>query len=391
MRFVDEALIRIQAGKGGNGCMSFRREKFIPLGGPDGGDGGSGGSVFLQADESLNTLSDYRYQVTFRAKNGAGGRGRDCSGKGGEDTVLRVPVGTSAFDEETGELIGELTRVNELLLVAQGGRGGLGNTHFKSSTNRAPRQTIPGTPGEERQLRLELNVIADVGLLGLPNAGKSSLIRTISAARPKVADYPFTTLAPSLGVVGLDNHRSFVVADIPGLIEGAAMGAGLGIRFLKHLMRTRLLLHMVDILPPEGDPVEHARVVQQELENFSPTLAEHERWLVLNKIDLIPEKERKKKVQSMVKALRWKGPVYAVSSINGEGTDKLVYDIMDFIEAYRVRLATGRCKSNCSSGGTQCFSGAASRSPAEPLLLIRKSAWEFCAQIILNQRGLFAG
>ncbi len=340
MRFVDEALIRIQAGKGGNGCMSFRREKFIPLGGPDGGDGGSGGSVFLQADESLNTLSDYRYQVTFRAKNGAGGRGRDCSGKGGEDTVLRVPVGTSAFDEETGELIGELTRVNELLLVAQGGRGGLGNTHFKSSTNRAPRQTIPGTPGEERQLRLELNVIADVGLLGLPNAGKSSLIRTISAARPKVADYPFTTLAPSLGVVGLDNHRSFVVADIPGLIEGAAMGAGLGIRFLKHLMRTRLLLHMVDILPPEGDPVEHARVVQQELENFSPTLAEHERWLVLNKIDLIPEKERKKKVQSMVKALRWKGPVYAVSSINGEGTDKLVYDIMDFIEAYRVRLAT---------------------------------------------------
>jgi GTP-binding protein len=288
MRFVDEALIRIQAGKGGNGCMSFRREKFIPLGGPDGGDGGSGGSVFLQADESLNTLSDYRYQVTFRAKNGAGGRGRDCSGKGGEDTVLRVPVGTSAFDEETGELIGELTRVNELLLVAQGGRGGLGNTHFKSSTNRAPRQTIPGTPGEERQLRLELNVIADVGLLGLPNAGKSSLIRTISAARPKVADYPFTTLAPSLGVVGLDNHRSFVVADIPGLIEGAAMGAGLGIRFLKHLMRTRLLLHMVDILPPEGDPVEHARVVQQELENFSPTLAEHERWLVLNKIDLIP-------------------------------------------------------------------------------------------------------
>lgn len=340
MRFVDEALIRIQAGKGGNGCMSFRREKFIPLGGPDGGDGGSGGSVFLQADESLNTLSDYRYQVTFRAKNGAGGRGRDCSGKGGEDLVLRVPVGTSAFDEETGELIGELTRVNELLLVAQGGRGGLGNTHFKSSTNRAPRQTIPGTPGEERQLRLELNVIADVGLLGLPNAGKSSLIRTISAARPKVADYPFTTLAPSLGVVGLDNHRSFVVADIPGLIEGAAMGAGLGIRFLKHLMRTRLLLHMVDILPPEGDPVEHARVVQQELENFSPTLAEHERWLVLNKIDLIPEKERKKKVQSMVKALRWKGPVYAVSSINGEGTDKLVYDIMDFIEAYRVRLAT---------------------------------------------------
>jgi GTP-binding protein len=340
MRFVDEALIRIQAGKGGNGCMSFRREKFIPLGGPDGGDGGSGGSVFLQADESLNTLSDYRYQVTFRAKNGAGGRGRDCSGKGGEDTVLRVPVGTSAFDEETGELIGELTRVNELLLVAQGGRGGLGNTHFKSSTNRAPRQTIPGTPGEERQLRLELNVIADVGLLGLPNAGKSSLIRTISAARPKVADYPFTTLAPSLGVVGLDNHRSFVVADIPGLIEGAAMGAGLGIRFLKHLMRTRLLLHMVDILPPEGEPVEHAKVVQQELENFSPTLAEHERWLVLNKIDLIPEKERKKKVQSMVKALRWKGPVYAVSSINGEGTDKLVYDIMDFIEAYRVRLAT---------------------------------------------------
>lgn len=338
MKFVDEAIVKIHAGKGGNGCMSFRREKYIPKGGPDGGDGGDGGSVILLADKSLNSLSDYRFQATYRAINGGGGRGRECSGKGGEDLILRVPVGTSAYDNETLELIGELTKVDDRLLIARGGKGGLGNIHFKSSTNRAPRQTIPGTSGEEREVRFELNVIADVGLLGLPNAGKSTLIRAVSAARPKVADYPFTTLVPNLGVVSLDNHRSFVIADIPGLIEGAAMGAGLGIRFLKHLMRTRLLLHIVDMLPYDGDPAEQAAVIVQELKNFSPSLAKHERWLVLNKMDLVPEVERESKKQAVVDALGWKGPVYTVSAINGEGTQPLVFAIMDYIEQYRKHL-----------------------------------------------------
>ena len=338
MRFVDEALVKIQAGKGGNGCMSFRREKYVPRGGPDGGDGGHGGSIILVADDGLNTLSDYRYQTTFRAENGAPGRGSNCSGKGGEDMFLKVPVGTSVYDDETQEMIGELTSAGEKLLIARGGKGGLGNTHFKSSTNRAPRQTIPGTPGEERAVRLELNVIADVGLLGLPNAGKSTLIRAVSAAKPKGADYPFTTLTPNLGVVALDNHRSFVMADIPGLIEGAAMGAGLGIRFLKHLMRTRLLLHVVDMMPYDGDPAEQAVAIIQELEVFSPTLAEHERWLVLNKIDLIPEDEREQKIEAVIDALHWQGPVYAISAISGDGTRPLVFDIMEYIENYRQQL-----------------------------------------------------
>lgn len=338
MKFVDEALVKIEAGKGGNGCMSFRREKYIPKGGPDGGDGGHGGSVILQADESLNTLSDFRYQRNYKAQNGAPGRGRECSGKGGEDLILKVPVGTSAYDDETEELIGELTRADEKLMIARGGRGGLGNVHFKSSTNRAPRQTVPGTPGEARPVRLELNVLADVGLLGLPNAGKSTLIRAVSGARPKVANYPFTTLSPNLGVVALDNHRSFVIADIPGLIEGASMGAGLGIRFLKHLMRTRLLLHIVDMMPYDGEPADQALAIVRELETFSPTLAEHKRFLVLNKMDLLPEEEREQRKQAVVDALGWEDEVYCVAAISGEGTDRLVYDVMEYIEQYREQM-----------------------------------------------------
>ena len=338
MKFVDEALVKIKAGNGGNGCMSFRREKFIPKGGPDGGDGGSGGSVILVADEALNTLSDYRYHISFSARNGEPGRGRNCSGKGGEDLLLKVPVGTCAYDDATDELIGELTKPDQQLLVARGGRGGLGNTHFKSSINRAPRKTIPGAFGEERELRLELNVIADVGLLGLPNAGKSSFIRAVSAARPKVADYPFTTLHPNLGVVRADNYRSFVIADIPGLIEGAAMGAGLGIRFLKHLMRTRLLLHIVDMMPYEGDPARDACGIVNELEQFSPTLAEHKRYLVLNKMDIVPEEEREARKQSIVEALAWQGPVYMISAISGEGVQELIYDVMSYIEDFREKM-----------------------------------------------------
>ncbi|CAA0098145.1 GTPase Obg [BD1-7 clade bacterium] len=338
MKFVDEAIVNIFAGKGGNGCMSFRREKYIPKGGPDGGDGGRGGSVILRADESLNTLSDYRYQEAYRAQGGEGGKGRQCSGKAGEDFFMVVPVGTCAYDDSTQELIGELTAHEEELVVAKGGRGGLGNVHFKSSTNRAPRQTVPGTPGEERSLRLELNVIADVGLLGFPNAGKSTLIRAVSGAQPKVANYPFTTLAPNLGVVGLDNHRSFVIADIPGLIEGAAMGAGLGIRFLKHLMRTRILLHIVDMLPYEGDPAEQAVAIASELALFSPTLAEHPRFLVLNKMDLVPEDERESRKQAVIDALGWEGPVYSISAINREGTQPLVFDLMDVIEEFRENM-----------------------------------------------------
>lgn len=338
MKFVDESIVNIQAGNGGNGCMSFRREKYIPKGGPDGGDGGHGGSVYLVADESLNTLSDYRYQATYRAEDGRPGSSRDCSGHGGEDLYMKVPIGTAAYDNETQELIGDITEAGEKLLIAQAGRGGLGNVHFKSSTNRAPRQTVPGTKGEGREVRLELNVIADVGLLGLPNAGKSTLIRAVSAAKPKVANYPFTTLTPNLGVVQLENHRSFVVADIPGLIEGAAMGAGLGIRFLRHLMRTRLLLHVVDMLPYEGDPAEQAAVIAQELEVFSPTLAEHPRFLVLNKMDLLPEEEREEKRQAVIDALGWTGPVFSVSALTGEGTKAMCYQIMDHIESYREQM-----------------------------------------------------
>lgn len=333
MKFVDEATISVEAGKGGNGCLSFRREKYIPRGGPDGGDGGDGGSVILEAGEGINTLIDYRFVRQYRARSGEGGKGRNCTGAKGEDLILSVPVGTSVFDVDTEEVLGDLTKIGQQLIVAQGGWHGLGNTRFKSSTNRAPRQTSPGKPGEGRNLRLELKVLADVGLLGLPNAGKSTLIRSVSAAKPKVANYPFTTLVPNLGVVRVESHRSFVMADIPGLIKGASEGAGLGIRFLKHLVRTRLLLHVVDMAPFDGkDPVEAVNEIVGELEGFSPTLASRERWLVLNKLDMVPEEEREQRCDDVVAALGWKGPVYRASALNNEGLDGLVWDIMRWIE-----------------------------------------------------------
>lgn len=338
MKFVDEAPIRVFAGKGGNGCLSFRREKYVPKGGPDGGDGGDGGSVFIEADDSVNTLVDFRYQRVYRAESGEGGRGENRRGKSGADLVLKVPVGTTVIDDETQEILGDLTTPGQKLKVAQGGFHGLGNARFKSSVNRAPRQTTNGSEGEERHLRLEMKVLADVGLLGMPNAGKSTLIRAVSAARPKVADYPFTTLVPNLGVVSADRHRSFVIADIPGLIEGASEGAGLGIRFLKHLTRTRLLLHLVDMLPADGsDPVVNARAIERELEHFSPTLAQRDRWLVLNKLDLLPPDEAEKRCKELVKKLRWKGPVFKIVAINQTGTDKLCASIMEYIEDIRDR------------------------------------------------------
>jgi GTP-binding protein len=293
MKFVDEATLKVQAGNGGRGSVSFRREKFVPLGGPDGGDGGSGGSVYLRAEPGINTLADFRITRTYRAQNGEPGGGRDCTGRGGDDLHVSVPMGTVVTDSDTAEVIGDLTMPGQGLLVAQGGRGGWGNARFKTSTNRAPRQHGSGLPGERRTLQLELKLIADVGLLGLPNAGKSTLIRAVSAARPKVADYPFTTLHPNLGVVSVGEHRSFVMADIPGLIEGAAEGAGLGIRFLKHLQRTRLLLHLVDIAPPDpdADPVKDARAIAAEVKKFSKSLARTPRWLVLNKLDLLETSE----------------------------------------------------------------------------------------------------
>lgn len=336
MKFVDEASIRVEAGKGGNGCVSFRREKFIPLGGPDGGDGGDGGSIYLRGDGSLNTLIDLRYTRSFNAESGRPGAGRNMTGRSGGDLDIPVPVGTIVRDVDTGEVLGDLVRDGQRLLVAQGGRHGLGNTQFKSSTNRAPRQFTPGTPGEVRSLYLELKVLADVGLLGLPNAGKSTLIRAVSAARPKVADYPFTTLYPNLGVVSIEPHRSFVVADIPGLIEGAAEGAGLGIQFLKHLSRTHLLLHMVDVAPfDDSDPAEAVRAIERELEKFSPELAGRERWLVLNKTDLLPPEEREGRCDAIVQALGWNGPVFRVAAIAKQGTWELAGRIMEHLEQQR--------------------------------------------------------
>jgi len=336
MKFVDEATIEVKAGDGGNGAVSFRREKYIPFGGPDGGDGGDGGSVWMVADSGLNTLADFRYERRFKAQRGENGRGRNCTGKAGEDCIIRVPVGTLVYEEDTGELMGDLIEDGQRLLVARGGFHGLGNVRYKSSTNRAPRQSKPGTPGEHRALRLELKLLADVGLLGKPNAGKSTLIRAISAARPKVADYPFTTLYPNLGVVRVEAHRSFVVADIPGLIEGAAEGAGLGVQFLKHLSRTGLLLHLVDMAPPDGsDPVEDVKTIAHELEKFSAELGGRERWLVLNKIDMVPEDEREALCRDVVERLGWKGPVFEISALAGLGTRELVYAIMDVIEQRR--------------------------------------------------------
>lgn len=333
MKFVDEAIIHITAGKGGDGCLSFRREKYVPRGGPNGGDGGHGGSVFLHANPSLNTLIDFRYQRLHRAENGQPGMGNNCSGKSGEDLVLEVPIGTMVYDNETEELIGDLTVADQLVLVGQGGKGGLGNTHFKSSVNRAPRQTTKGTQGEKRELKLELKVLADVGLLGLPNAGKSMLIRAVSSAKPRVADYPFTTLYPNLGVVRVGPLRSFVMADIPGLLEGAAEGTGLGIQFLKHLTRTHILLHVVDIAPLDGhDPVQAAEAIIQELQKFSAELADKPRWLVLNKIDLLPTEEVEARVTDIVTRLHWQGPVFKISAIAKEGTELLCQKLMDYID-----------------------------------------------------------
>ena len=337
MKFVDETSIKVHAGNGGNGAMSFRREKYIAKGGPDGGDGGDGGSVILEAEEAMNTLVDYRFQRSFRAESGATGAGRNCTGRSGDDLVLKVPIGTTIIDEDSAEVLGDLSEDRQQLVVVQGGWHGLGNTRFKSSTNRAPRQTTTGSEGEYRALKLELKVLADVGLLGLPNAGKSTFIRAVSSATPKVADYPFTTLVPNLGVVKVEDHRSFVIADIPGLIEGASEGAGLGIRFLKHLTRNRVLLHIVDMAPFDGsDPGEAALAIANELGRFSPTLASRERWLVLNKSDLIDEATFKERREAVLATLDWQGPVYDISAIRGDGTSRLCGDMMVYLEEVRA-------------------------------------------------------
>ena len=334
MKFVDEAKLKVQAGNGGRGCVSFRREKFAPFGGPDGGDGGLGGSVWLHAAEGINTLADFRIERTFKAKSGEGGSGNDCTGRGGENLHIAVPVGTVVGDADTGEQLGDLTAAGQEFKVAQGGKGGWGNARFKSSTNRAPRQFGPGLPGERRTLALELKLIADVGLLGLPNAGKSTLIRSLSSARPKVADYPFTTLYPNLGVVYCGQHRSFLMADIPGLIEGAADGAGLGIRFLKHLQRTRVLLHIVDLLPPdpEADPVRDARAIVSELKKFNRELAGKPRWLVINKRDLLPDAEAEARAADIARRLRYRGPHFLISAATNRGTRELAEALMKFLE-----------------------------------------------------------
>jgi GTP-binding protein len=335
MKFVDEATIDIAAGNGGAGCMSFRREKFIPFGGPNGGDGGRGGSVYAVADRNLNTLIDYRYARRHEARNGEPGRGSDQFGAAAEDIVLRMPVGTIVKDLETDQVIAELLVPGEPVLLAKGGDGGFGNLHFKSSTNRAPRQKTPGWPGEQKKLKLELRVLADVGLLGMPNAGKSTLIAAISNARPKIADYPFTTLHPNLGGVRAGPDRSFVVADIPGLIEGASEGAGLGHQFLRHLQRTRLLLHVVDLAPfDEGvDPVAQAKAIVKELRKYDEALYEKPRWLVLNKLDMVPAEEREARVKDFVRRLRWKGPVFHVSALTREGLEPMVQAIYEHVAA----------------------------------------------------------
>ncbi|MEW6314724.1 MAG: Obg family GTPase CgtA [Pseudomonadota bacterium] len=334
MKFIDEAIIEVYAGKGGDGVASFRREKYIPKGGPDGGDGGRGGSILAIADRNINTLIDYRFARIHRARNGEKGRGSDCYGKGAEDIWLRMPVGTVISDADTGEVIADLARHEQTALLAKGGQGGLGNIHFKSSTNRAPRQCTPGEPGEAKKLKLELKVLADVGLLGLPNAGKSTFIRAVSAARPKVADYPFTTLHPGLGVVRVDHDKSFVIADIPGLIEGAAEGAGLGHQFLRHLARTRLLLHLVDIAPLDGsDAVAGAHAILNELRKYDEALYQKPRWLVLNKMDLLPEDERAQHCQNFLRAFGWRGRSFIISALTGAGCKELSYAVMEHLLA----------------------------------------------------------
>ena len=351
MKFVDEAVITVRAGDGGNGCISFRREKFIPFGGPDGGDGGNGGSIWLVADEGLNTLVDFRHQRMFKAKRGQGGMGSQMYGRGGEDTIIRVPVGTVIYNVDTDEQIGDLTEKGQRLLVAQGGKGGLGNIHFKSSVNRAPRKATPGTPGEIRELRLELKLLADVGLLGFPNAGKSTFIRAVSAATPRVADYPFTTLHPNLGVVRLGTDQSFVVADIPGLIEGAADGAGLGIQFLRHVARTSLLLHLVDIAPIDGtDPVEQIRAIEEELSKFDAELLDRPRWLVLNKADALPAEEREQVAADIIAQLGWDRPWFLISAISREGTLEVCQQAQRFFEEARLREEEAAAEADAVAG-----------------------------------------
>jgi GTPase len=342
MKFIDEVTINVFAGKGGDGSASFRREKYIPKGGPDGGDGGRGGSIYAIADCNINTLVDYRYARIHRAKKGENGHGSDRYGKSADDITLRVPVGTVITDKITGELIADLAQHGQKALIAKGGNGGLGNIHFKSSTNRSPRQFTQGEPGEEKELKMELKVLADVGLLGMPNAGKSTFIRAVSAARPKVADYPFTTLHPNLGVVRVDMDRSFVIADIPGLIEGAAEGAGLGHRFLRHLARTRLLLHLVDIAPfsEETDPVHDARAIVEELRKYDEALYQKPRWLVLNKVDMIPAEEREQRIRQFVQDYGWEGRVFAISALTAEGCQEVTYAIMEYLEQNRHQPET---------------------------------------------------
>ena len=338
MKFVDEATIKVFAGNGGSGCLSFRREKFIPKGGPDGGDGGDGGSIFLEAKTELNTLIDFRYTRSFKAENGSQGSGSDCTGSKGDDLYISVPVGTIVTVTETGEIIGDLTFPEQKLLVAKGGFHGLGNTRFKSSRNRTPRQTTPGKEGESREIKLELSLLADVGLLGLPNSGKSTLVQTVSAARPKVADYPFTTMVPNLGVVRLDSERSFVIADIPGVIKGASDGAGLGRRFLKHLTRTKLILHLVDISPLDGSSPKHAvEEIERELEKFSPTLATEHRWLVVNKADLLSNDEHERVLKELIADLQWKGRFFLISGATGLGMELLCNSIYSHIDNLREK------------------------------------------------------
>jgi GTP-binding protein len=336
MKFIDEAKIEVIAGDGGNGCASFCREKFRPFGGPDGGDGGKGGSIWAVADRNINTLVDYRFSKLHKARNGENGRGADCYGKGADDIMLRMPVGTLIIDSIDGEVIADMTEHGQTALLAKGGEGGWGNIHFKSSTNRAPRQKTDGKEGERRELRLELKVLADVGLLGMPNAGKSTFISAVSNARPKIADYPFTTLHPNLGVVRVSHEKSFVIADIPGLIEGAADGAGLGIQFLRHLQRTRLLLHIVDLAPFDNvDPVKEAKAIIKELQKYDESLFDKPRWLVLNKLDMVPEEERKKRVKDFVKRFGWKGPVFEISALTREGCEDLVIEIYNYLAEQR--------------------------------------------------------
>lgn len=360
MKFVDEASIRVEAGDGGSGCVSFRRERAIPFGGPDGGDGGDGGSVWAVADPNLNTLADFRFNRVFRAPRGLRGEGANCRGHGGDDIEIRMPLGSMIFDVSTEEKIGELVRVGSRIKIAQGGFHGLGNVRFKSSTNRSPRRATPGSPGEQRDLRLELSLMADVGLLGMPNAGKSTLLAAVSAARPKIADYPFTTLYPQPGVVSAGPHKSFVMMDVPGLIAGAAEGAGLGIRFLKHLSRTRLLLHMIDLLPPdEGDLAERIRTIQGELVAFSPEVAGREQWLVFNKTDLMPPDEAAKRMAAVVAELQWTAPWFGISAVTHAGCDKLCQQAMHWVESQAPRSeadidpAPGDASGNASGGAAE--------------------------------------